>query len=93
MYQLGDKSLKVAMKLFALNRYNLIKKLKENSNLPKSSVILLQGGESKYRYCSDHEEIFRQVNKKHLDVSLLFQFFQNLTRNPIFIGVLVLFGK
>jgi hypothetical protein len=61
MYQLGDKSLKVAMALFALNRKSLIERLKKQSNLPKSSIILLQGGETKYRYCSDHEDVFRQV--------------------------------
>jgi hypothetical protein len=54
----------VPMKLFATNRANLLKRLRLNENLPKSTVILVQGGESKMRYCSDHEEAFRQVNIK-----------------------------
>lgn len=61
MFQLGDKSLKVAMSLFALNRKNLIERLKNHSKLPKSSIVLLKGGESKTRHCTDHEELFRQV--------------------------------
>ena len=65
MFQLGDKSLKVAMKLFALNRKNLIERLKKHSKLPKSSVVLLQGGQSKYRDCTDHEELFRQESYFH----------------------------
>jgi Xaa-Pro dipeptidase len=65
MFQLGDKSLKVAMRLFALNRRNLIERLKKNSKLPKSSIVLLQGGQSKFRDCTDHEELFRQESYFH----------------------------
>lgn len=60
-YQLGDKALKVSMQLFALNRKNLLKSLRSQSDLPKSSIVVLEGGKSTTRYCSDHEDVFRQV--------------------------------
>ena len=45
MYQLGADALKVSMKLFAFNRQALLARLKKtNPDLPKSSIILLQGG-------------------------------------------------
>ena len=60
-YQLGEKALKVSMKLFALNRKNLVQRLRKVPDLPKSSLVLLQGGFSTNRHCTDHEDIFRQV--------------------------------
>jgi Xaa-Pro dipeptidase len=60
-YQLGEKSLKVSMKLFANNRKNLVERLRKVKNLPKSSLVLLEGGKSEMRHCTDHETLFRQV--------------------------------
>lgn len=86
MYQLGDKALKVSMKLFALNRKNLLDRLRAHPNLPKSSVILLQGGEAKFRHCTDHEELFRQVRFSFIRLVIVNYKVINL-RNLIFIGV------
>lgn len=60
-YQLGEKALKVSMQLFALNRKNLLDRLRKDPNLPKSAVVVLEGGKSQYRHCTDHEDLFRQV--------------------------------
>jgi hypothetical protein len=60
-YQLGNKALKVSMQLFALNRTNLLNRIRADTHLEKSSIVVLQGGESNTRYCSDHEPLFRQV--------------------------------
>jgi hypothetical protein len=61
MYQLGEKALKVSMSLFALNRQNLLNRLKKLPNLPKSSIVVLEGGKSQTRHDTDHEDVFRQV--------------------------------
>jgi hypothetical protein len=61
-YQLGDKALKVSMKLFALNRKNLVERLRKHADLLNSpSFVLLEGGKSTTRHCTDHEDLFRQV--------------------------------
>ena len=66
MYQLGENALKVSMRLFALNRQNLVERLKKSvPNLPKSSIVLLQGGKAATRHCTDHEELFRQESYFH----------------------------
>lgn len=66
MYQLGADALKVSMKLFAVNRKSLVDRLKKTvPNLPEKSLILLQGGVSETRHCSDHEEVFRQESYFH----------------------------
>ena len=61
MYQLGEKALKVSMNLFALNRQNLLNRLRKLPNLPKSSIVVLEGGKSQTRHDTDHEDVFRQV--------------------------------
>lgn len=61
-YQLGDKALKVSMQLFALNRNNLVERLRKVADFPKSAIVVLEGGKSEYRHCTDHEILFRQVN-------------------------------
>jgi len=61
MYQLGEKALKVSMSLFALNRQNLLNRLRKLPNLPKSSFVVLEGGKSQTRHDTDHEDLFRQV--------------------------------
>lgn len=65
MYQLGSDALKVSMKLFALNRQSLLKRLKSLPNLPKNSIVLLKSGVSDTRHCSDHEDVFRQESYFH----------------------------
>ena len=64
-YQLGNKALKVSMQLFALNRTNLLNRLRSDQNLQKSSIVVLQGGESATRHCTDHEDLFRQESYFH----------------------------
>jgi hypothetical protein len=66
MFQLGEKALKVPMKLFATNRMNLVKRLKNLNDLPKSSIVVLKGGRIKSRHCTDHEYLFRQVKNSSL---------------------------
>ena len=63
-YQLGEKTLKVSMKLFAHNRKSLLDRLRKLNDLPKSSIVVLEGGKSETRHCTDHEKLFRQV--RHL---------------------------
>lgn len=66
MYQLGDFAIQVSMKLFAVNRKNLIERIRRSvPDLPKSAIIVLQGGKSMNRHCTDHEEIFRQESYFH----------------------------
>lgn len=63
-YQLGEKALKVPMRLFALNRERLLDRLRNVPDLPKSSIIILEGGKVETRHCTDHEHLFRQVALK-----------------------------
>lgn len=60
-YQLGDKALKVSMQLFAINRQKLVERLRALPNLPKKAMVVLEGGKTTMRHCTDHEELFRQV--------------------------------
>lgn len=48
--------------LFAENRRRLCKALKDAHGLQPKSVVLLQGGEQKQRYCTDTDVLFRQVS-------------------------------
>ncbi len=57
-FSLGDHTLSVPMELFSTNRARLCERLRRSEG---GAVVVLQGGESKTRYCSDTEEIFRQV--------------------------------
>ncbi|CAI9100525.1 OLC1v1037645C1 [Oldenlandia corymbosa var. corymbosa] len=53
----------VPMELHRLNRDKLLKSLRDHlsaSSRPHHSFVLLQGGEEKTRYCTDHTELFRQ---------------------------------
>ncbi|KAF5788555.1 putative xaa-Pro dipeptidase [Helianthus annuus] len=53
----------VPMKLHAENREKLLKHLREylnSSSRPLKGFVLLQGGEEQTRYCTDHEDLFRQ---------------------------------
>ncbi|XP_076112841.1 xaa-Pro dipeptidase-like isoform X1 [Mytilus galloprovincialis] len=54
----GPHTLTVPAELFQENRQRLCERLK--GKVPTGAIVLLQGGESQTRYCSDHEPIFRQ---------------------------------
>lgn len=78
-YQLGEKALKVPMRLFALNREKLLDRLRKVPNLPKSSIVILEGGKAEMRHCTDHEKLFRQVIDKQNQLIDMFK--------PIFNGI------
>uniref|UniRef100_A0A0L8HN83 Xaa-Pro dipeptidase n=1 Tax=Octopus bimaculoides TaxID=37653 RepID=A0A0L8HN83_OCTBM len=56
----GIHTFSVPSELFKTNRRNLCERLKKIKQIPANSYVLLQGGESETRYCSDHEPLFRQ---------------------------------
>ena len=62
---MGNDTLSVPMEMFALNRRRLCEKLRETEGVSDRAVVVLQGGESRTRYCSDTEEVFRQVSHTH----------------------------
>lgn len=68
---MGDNTLKVPMILFDENRKRLISKLRAEKNLPRGSVVLLQGGNSKNHYSTDVEYIFRQEPYFHWTFGVL----------------------
>lgn len=51
--------------LFAENRRRLCEGLKAKQELQPSSVVVLQGGEQKQRYCTDTDMLFRQESFFH----------------------------
>ena len=51
----------VPMVMFKQNRDRLCERLRKNEKVTKGAIVVLQGGESDTRYCSDHEPLFRQV--------------------------------
>lgn len=60
-FWLGNETLKVPVALFALNRRRLCERLRQNKDVQKNSIVLLQGGEETQRYCTDTGIVFRQV--------------------------------
>ncbi len=55
------------MELFAINCARLCEALRgaaEGGVSEGRAIVVLQGGESKTRYCSDTEDVFRQVSLK-----------------------------
>ena len=62
-FSLGDHTLQVPFSLHKKNRDRLCERLKNNEDYQKGSVVLLEGGESKTRYSSDTDIVFRQVFK------------------------------
>ncbi|XP_074865114.1 xaa-Pro dipeptidase [Carettochelys insculpta] len=64
-FWLGNETLKVPIALFALNRKRLCDQLRKNKDVPKKSVVLLQGGEDAQRYCTDTSILFRQESYFH----------------------------
>ncbi|XP_051787503.1 xaa-Pro dipeptidase [Erpetoichthys calabaricus] len=65
VYWMGKDSLVVSMTLFAENRRRLCERLRVNPNVPRKSVVVLQGGEQTQRYCTDTDNIFRQESFFH----------------------------
>lgn len=53
------------MRLFATNRANLLKRLRAVSELPKAAIVVLEGGKTQTRHCTDHEDLFRQESYFH----------------------------
>ncbi|XP_073461877.1 xaa-Pro dipeptidase [Aquarana catesbeiana] len=64
-YWLGNETLRVPAALFALNRKRVCDRLRNNRNVPKEAVVLLQGGEETNRYCTDTGVLFRQESFFH----------------------------
>ena len=59
-FWLGKDTLRVSAKLFAENRRRLCRGLGA-AGAPGGAVVLLQGGEQARRYCTDTDQLFRQV--------------------------------
>lgn len=62
VYWLGNDTLRVSAALFAENRQRLCAGLKAKEGMISQSVVVLQGGEQKQRYCTDTDVVFRQVS-------------------------------
>lgn len=60
-FSLGDHTLEVPFALHKKNRDRLCDRLKKNKDYQKGSIVVLEGGESRTRYSSDTEIVFRQV--------------------------------
>ena len=61
-YSQGPNTLEVSMELFALNRRRLTDKLRKADNTQAKSFVVLQGGTTVNRYCTDAAMVvFRQV--------------------------------
>ncbi|XP_060110131.1 xaa-Pro dipeptidase isoform X2 [Heteronotia binoei] len=65
VFWLGNETLKVPAALFALNRTRLCDRLRAKSDVPRKSIVLLQGGEQTNRYCTDTGVLFRQESYFH----------------------------
>lgn len=65
-YSKGPNTLEVSMELFALNRRRLTDKLRKADNTPAKSFVVLQGGTTVNRYCTDAAMVvFRQESFFH----------------------------
>ena len=62
VYWLGKDTLRVSAALFAENRRRLCQGMKATDGVAPKSVVVLQGGEQKQRYCTDTDMLFRQVH-------------------------------
>ncbi|XP_045889130.1 xaa-Pro dipeptidase-like [Micropterus dolomieu] len=71
VYWLGNDTLRVSAALFAENRRRLCQGLKAKDGVVPQSVVVLQGGEQKQRYCTDTDLLFRQVSSFELTPGLL----------------------
>lgn len=61
----GSHTMVVPMVMFKQNRDRLCEQLKKNDKVPRGAVVVLQGGESETRHCSDNEPLFRQESYFH----------------------------
>jgi hypothetical protein len=52
------------MSMFADNRARLLARLRKLAGVTGSSVVLLQGGDTHNVYCTDAEDVFRQVSHR-----------------------------
>uniref|UniRef100_A0A8C2WET0 Xaa-Pro dipeptidase n=1 Tax=Cyclopterus lumpus TaxID=8103 RepID=A0A8C2WET0_CYCLU len=60
-----SSTLRVSAALFAENRRRLCSGLKDKDGVVPQSVVLLQGGEQKQRFCTDTDLLFRQESFFH----------------------------
>uniref|UniRef100_A0A8C7GAN8 Xaa-Pro dipeptidase n=1 Tax=Oncorhynchus kisutch TaxID=8019 RepID=A0A8C7GAN8_ONCKI len=65
VYWLGKDTLRVSAALFAENRRRLCQGMKATDGVAPKSVVVLQGGEQKQRYCTDTDMLFRQESFFH----------------------------
>uniref|UniRef100_A0A8C2DUF5 Xaa-Pro dipeptidase n=1 Tax=Cyprinus carpio TaxID=7962 RepID=A0A8C2DUF5_CYPCA len=65
VFWLGKDTLRVSAALFTENRERLCRGLKAEKDLQTGSVLVLQGGEQKQRYCTDTDVLFRQESFFH----------------------------
>ncbi|CAG5852206.1 unnamed protein product [Menidia menidia] len=65
VYWLGNDTLRVSAALFAENRQRLCQGLKAREDVVSQSVVVLQGGEQKQRYCTDTDLVFGQESFFH----------------------------
>lgn len=65
VYWLGKDTLRVSAALFAENRRRLCQGLRAKEGVVPKSVVVLQGGEQKQRYCTDTDTVFRQESFFH----------------------------
>uniref|UniRef100_A0A3Q1HKD0 Xaa-Pro dipeptidase n=1 Tax=Anabas testudineus TaxID=64144 RepID=A0A3Q1HKD0_ANATE len=65
IYWLGNDTLRVAAALFAENHGRLCRELKAKDGVVPQSVVVLQGGEQKQRYCTDTDLVFKQESFFH----------------------------
>jgi hypothetical protein len=63
VYDKGQHTLQVPMSMFADNRARLLARLRKVVGVTGSSIVLLQGGDTHNVYCTDAEDVFRQVSK------------------------------
>ncbi|CAD5117906.1 DgyrCDS6651 [Dimorphilus gyrociliatus] len=65
-FNLGPHTFDIPMKLHADNRERLLQRLRNRTDLPANSVIVLQGGDESPRFCSDvNVAPFRQESFFH----------------------------
>lgn len=65
VFWLGNDTLRVSAALFAENRRRLCIGLKDKDGVVPQSVVVLQGGEQKQRFCTDTDLLFRQESFFH----------------------------
>jgi len=59
-YQMGPDTLRIPNKMFKQNRERICAQLNRNWDVPRRSIILLQGGDQKQHYDSDSDIDFQQ---------------------------------